>query len=239
MADALPPLGVTAEVPTPPKGLPSPVPVPAAPEPPLWSPAAQWCTAALLGLSIALLGWRGIGLTRHGTQPLAVEESLPAIDLNRADPADLELLPGVGPTLARRIVADRQRNGRFRSVEDLRRVPGVGPATLERLEPFLVVDSPTEAPAAPPPPRVVRGARPEGPSEPKKPPPGAKIDLNTASRDELQKLPGVGPTLSARIVEARHERPFRSVDELRRVKGIGVKTLERVRPHVFVGEPPE
>ena len=53
-------------------------------------------------------------------------------------------------------------------------------------------------------------------------------------------MPGIGPVLSARIVETRQARPFASVDELRRVKGIGVKTLEKLRPHVMVGpDPPE
>ncbi|MDN4478452.1 ComEA family DNA-binding protein [Demequina sp. SYSU T00039] len=52
------------------------------------------------------------------------------IDLNRADPAALEGLPGVGPVLAARITADREANGPFTTVEDLGRVPGVGPAIL-------------------------------------------------------------------------------------------------------------
>ncbi|MDN4482390.1 ComEA family DNA-binding protein [Demequina lignilytica] len=52
------------------------------------------------------------------------------IDLNRADPAALEGLPGVGPVLAARIAGDREANGPFATVEDLGRVPGVGPAIL-------------------------------------------------------------------------------------------------------------
>lgn len=55
------------------------------------------------------------------------------IDLNRADAAQLEELPGVGPVLAARIVADREANGPFARVEDLGRVPGVGPAILAGL----------------------------------------------------------------------------------------------------------
>ena len=44
----------------------------------------------------------------------------------------------------------------------------------------------------------------------------------------------IGPTLSARIIQAREQRPFQSADELRRVKGIGAKTLKELRPLVKV-----
>jgi competence ComEA-like helix-hairpin-helix protein len=65
-------------------------------------------------------------------------------------------------------------------------------------------------------------------------PPGAaqtaRLNINTASAAELELLPGIGPALAARIIEDRLAAgPFKSVDDLDRVKGIGPKTLERVR----------
>lgn len=63
------------------------------------------------------------------------------LDLNRATADDLELLPGVGPALARRIVAERQRRGGFRSVDEVTRVKGIGSRTLARLQPLLRVDA--------------------------------------------------------------------------------------------------
>jgi competence protein ComEA len=56
-----------------------------------------------------------------------------------------------------------------------------------------------------------------------------RISINTATALELQQLPGVGPAISQRIVEGR---PYGSVDDLLRVRGIGEKTLERLRPFV-------
>jgi competence protein ComEA len=58
------------------------------------------------------------------------------------------------------------------------------------------------------------------------------IDINHADQAELQKLPGIGPKLSQRILDERAKGPFKSIDELRRVPGIGPKTLEKVRPFV-------
>lgn len=61
------------------------------------------------------------------------------IDVNRASPAELEQLPGVGPATAAAIVDDRLRNGPFASIDDLDRVPGIGPAKLAALRELVVV----------------------------------------------------------------------------------------------------
>lgn len=63
------------------------------------------------------------------------------IDLNLATAGDLELLPGIGPTLARRIVEDRVRGGAYRSADDLVRVSGIGPGKLERIRALIRVDT--------------------------------------------------------------------------------------------------
>lgn len=55
------------------------------------------------------------------------------VDVNRASAAELEALPGIGPTLAQRIVADREANGRFATLGELERVSGIGPKLVERL----------------------------------------------------------------------------------------------------------
>ncbi len=64
----------------------------------------------------------------------------------------------------------------------------------------------------------------------------AKIDLNAATRAELEALPGVGPELAKRIIEFRESRgPFKSVEQLDNVKGFGPKLMEKIRPLVKVG----
>jgi len=64
-----------------------------------------------------------------------------------------------------------------------------------------------------------------------------KIDINTATEKELAKLPGIGKAIAKRIVEYREaNRGFKSVDELKKVKGIGDKKFEAIKDRVTVGE---
>lgn len=57
----------------------------------------------------------------------------------------------------------------------------------------------------------------------------AKVDVNTATKDQLEKIPGIGPTLAERIIAAR---PFKSADDLKNVKGIGgEKRYQQIRPY--------
>lgn len=63
--------------------------------------------------------------------------ALGRLDPDRATAADWERLPGIGPALAARIVADRAARGAFGNPEGLLRVRGIGPRTLERLRPYL------------------------------------------------------------------------------------------------------
>ncbi|MBC7328507.1 ComEA family DNA-binding protein [bacterium] len=63
----------------------------------------------------------------------------------------------------------------------------------------------------------------------------AKVDLNTATVDELSSLPGIGPSLAKRIIQYRQfQGRFNSVEELLNVPGIGEKKLERIRDYIEV-----
>lgn len=62
----------------------------------------------------------------------------------------------------------------------------------------------------------------------------APLDLNRATIHQLQMIPGIGPAMAERIDSHRNRQPFRSVEELRQISGIGVKTLEKIRPFVTV-----
>ena len=70
------------------------------------------------------------------------------------------------------------------------------------------------------------------------PPPPKPVDLNLATVEQLDALPGLGRKRAEAIVEVRTKRPFRRTTELMRIRGIGPKLFVRLRPFVVVEEPP-
>ncbi len=81
-------------------------------------------------------------------------------------------------------------------------------------------------------------ARQESKKSSQKPPvsPAAVIDINRASAEDFEKLPGIGPGLASRIVAYRQKHgPFRRVEDLLAVRGIGPKKWRGIRPYLRVG----
>jgi competence protein ComEA len=239
------PAGVAAVPPTPPQWPaqtqwlqpPSDLPIRLACESaPAWSRPAQAAAGLLLVLALALLAWHAWTAQRWGCRPTVLEADAllcSSVDLNRADHVQLLQLPGVGESMAQRIEAYRAEHHGFRNVDELRQVKGIGPKLLEKMRPYVYVESQPSDVEDEPPARREKERNP--PVVRKKVLPSERIDVNHATVAELRRLPGIGPTLSQRIVETREEKPFRSVEDLRRVRGIGAKTVERLRPHVVAG----
>ncbi len=221
---------------------------------------------------------------------LAPAEAERRIDVNSASSAELQRLTGIGPVLAEAIIEHRERNGPFRTVDELTNVTGIGPATLGQIRDDVRVgkggpprakqpgakaarpDQPSarrevgpqqeldltrqergstiadrraalEArqeqrgePRTAPPPRPSRHEEADIPA-PTTPPsaPGNLININTADEQMLTKLPGIGPArASAIIAHRRAEGPFRRIDDLTDVSGIGPATLNNVRDLVTI-----
>lgn len=61
------------------------------------------------------------------------------VNINSATQTELEQLPGIGPVMARRIIAYRQANGPFLRIEDIQQVTGIGPAIYEKIKPLITV----------------------------------------------------------------------------------------------------
>ncbi len=81
------------------------------------------------------------GGVRSGSAAIVLPEATPTplkVNINTATLQELELLPGIGPAIARRIIDYRVENGRFNTVEDIMNVRGIGQATFEKLKPNIV-----------------------------------------------------------------------------------------------------
>jgi comEA protein len=71
-----------------------------------------------------------------------------------------------------------------------------------------------------------------------KKPPAKPLDLNTATLEQLEQLPGIGPTTAKAIMQFREKSgPFRRVEDLRAIHGISRSKLEKLRPYVTVTPP--
>jgi len=91
---------------------------------------------ATFGWWIAQGGWSGRLTEINQGEPLTARFE---VDINAADWSELVQLPGIGPTLARRIVESRQTDGPFATPDDLRRVRGIGKKVFEQIRPYLRV----------------------------------------------------------------------------------------------------
>lgn len=107
---------------------------------------------------------------------------------------------------------------------------GINLARRLRDEDRLVIPSRT------PPPPVTPSSGPEaGPATGASPP--APVNINTATLDQLDSLPGIGPAIGQRIIDYRTEHgPFRTVDELDNVNGISSTMVDELRAEITVGE---
>jgi competence protein ComEA len=153
----------------------------------------------------ALLGVVAVALVLLFSQGAAVSAAKAnLVDINTATQAELEAVKGIGPVTAKKIIDNRP----YKSLTELNKA-GLSTKEIKEFQPSLAV---TPAPAAPAPaaaPVAKKTAAPMAPAAP--------VDLNTADQKALETLPGVGPALAKRIIEAR---PFQSLDDVAKVKGM-------------------
>jgi competence protein ComEA len=152
-------------------------------------------------------------------------ESRPKLDLNTADLKSLESVSVIGPDGARAIVAARP----FATVDELDRVQGISAERLEQIRARVMVATPELAMKNP----GITGAAatPRAVEPTTRAPAKEKIDVNTADLKTLEAIPAIGPEAAKAITAAR---PFSTMDELNRVKGISAEQLEHIRAELTV-----
>jgi len=182
--------------------------------------------------------------TKHPEPNRTTANANTRIDLNTADAAALQTLPGVGAATAQNIINARP----FKSVDDLTAVKGIGPTRLEQLRPLVVVHghARTSSSGSAPGVETSRDVRPKvsNPTTGAAPALGkgaeqkatsntaeTKINLNTASREELEALPGIGPVKAQAIID---NRPYKSTEDVMKVKGIKEGTFAEIKDRIRV-----
>ena len=185
-----------------------------------------------------------LGLAFQASTAQAAKSKSPKVDLNTASQQELEALPGVGEATAKKIIAGRP----YASVDDLSKA-GVPAATISKLKSKVTVGS---AKASAPSEKASGSAsKKSAPSQAEKPSSkasvqstkatasgpasdstarGGRIDVNSASEQELEALPGIGAASAKKIIAAR---PYASLDDLSR-SGVSASALGKARPHLMV-----
>ena len=225
-------------------------------------------------LMLLLAGLIGLSLILGGTG----KAQKPLIDLNSASEKELESIKGVGPAMAKKIVAGRP----YKSVDDLSKA-GIPAKTVEGMKPLVKVGPP--APPAPP----AAAAKPAAPPAPPKAPakemptkasapavpvketpakvapapsastvgtqkasssvpaakapaktataapaklvPGQKVNINTATKEQLEALPEVGTVKAQAIIDGR---PYKKAEDVMKVKGIKEGTFNKIKDWITV-----
>jgi competence protein ComEA len=198
------------------------------------------------GVLFFLIGFIGLSFTL-GTLPVHAQAEKTLIDLNTASQKDLETLKGIGPATAKKIIDGRP----YKTVEELKKA-GVSEKTIESLKPLVNVGTvsapakpaaetkPAMAPAsaksatdtkavsAP----TAEKAKPKAATPaPAKLAPGQKVNINTATKEQIEALPEIGPVRAQAIIDGR---PYKKPEDIMKVKGIKEGIFNKVKDFITV-----
>jgi competence protein ComEA len=174
------------------------------------------------------------------------------VDLNTATQKELEDVKGVGPATAKKIIAGRP----YKSVDELKKA-GLSDKQIKSIGPSVTVGAapaPAAAPAAKPAPAAAPAAKPAtapaavpaattpaaaAPAKaakaekaaPAKLAPGEKVNINTAPKEKLDALPGIGPVKAQAIIDGR---PFTKPEDIMKVKGIKQGEYNKIKDTITV-----
>ncbi|MEA3475128.1 MAG: ComEA family DNA-binding protein [Candidatus Cloacimonadota bacterium] len=189
---------------------------------------------AFLALGLIVVNARNLIQTVNTKDKENIQDSLevviekshtvPKININEADIETLSELPGIGPKKSKTIFDYREQIGEFKSLIELTKVKGIGKKTLAKLLPYLeMIGDSAEVRAFFTKDKSIKIL--------------GKVNINTASKSYLMSLPGIGEGKANAIIEYRKNNgPFKSIEEIKNVKGIGKGIFEKIEDKIEVSE---
>jgi comEA protein len=211
-----------------------------------------------LGIAILLAAFATTG---SFAQTSAKTNSTPKItapvDVNSADLKTLETLPGVGPSIAKKIVDGRP----YKTLADLQKIKGLGKSRVDAMKDLVTfgpatADTSTNTVAAVPAKKPKKPAATTASTSSSSSTPaassssgagsshssgglavGEKVNINTATAVELDKIPGIGPTKAQAIVDYRTQNGnFTSIEDIQKVKGIKSGVFSKIKDSIKVSD---
>lgn len=171
--------------------------------------------------------------------------ALAQVDLNTATQKELEALPGVGPAMAKKIIDARP----IKSVSDLTAATGIKDKQFDKFKDLVTVSGPAPVAATPAAAPVVEKTKPAPAVAPvatapitektekvkksavSKLAPGEKINLNTATLEQIEKLPGIGTKKAQSIIDAR---PIKNAEDVMKIKGIKQGIFNKIKDSIVL-----
>ena len=220
----------------------------------------RYLRCSVLALALLVSAWTALQPLAFAADQGAATGSAPAqsqhrINVNTADAETLATLPGVGPTIAQHIIDGRP----YHKLADLEKVKGLSQAKVEALkgkvsfaepkpkhekttettttekESPTSTSTPNHTPLTPPTGNAstTSASSSSGHGNSNKLAPGEKININTASVEELERLPGIGKTKAQAIFDYRNENgSFKTPEDIEKVKGIKAGTFEKLKDYI-------
>ncbi len=145
-------------------------------------------------------------------------------DLQNITKEELITIPGIGDKKAGDILKYKEENG-FQKKSELMNVKGIGQKTYEKIEKYFIDLAFEDSTTTIIPKRPIVNSIPN------------KININTADKNELTKITGIGPSKAEKIIVFREKNGrFKKKEDLIQIKGIGEKTLEKMSDQITLGE---